>query len=108
MQDEIPAELKQEMEAAEHEATQATGVELPSVDVPRERPLLERLMDVGPYAAAASMKSPAPLPLADLRERLQLLQEASVDNYEDAGIKIHFDLENRRALLRPMGDVPKW
>jgi hypothetical protein len=53
-----------------------------------------------------------PLPLDDLRERLQILQEAGADTYEDGQVKITFNLEaqRERALKRTGtgGERERW
>ena len=47
-------------------------------------------------------------PLADFRERVAICREALVETYEDGPLKLRFDVEARRGLLRPMGEAVKW
>ena len=71
----------------------------------------QEIVDAFPSAIVSPLRgsaSPAPLPLSDLRERVRILQEASVETYEDGGLRIKFDVEARKALLRPQGSTERW
>lgn len=98
MTDQIPEELKAEMEAVEHEAAEATQL-MQSQD-PRAYNPPAALPFVSAYGS--------PTPLSDLRERLALLQAACVDSYEDGPLKMRFNLEHRRELLRPTEKNERW
>lgn len=47
-----------------------------------------------------------PISLADFRERVAICHEAGVEHYEDGAIKLIFNNELRKALVRPMETVP--
>lgn len=67
---------------------------------------LESMMTVKPTEFI-----PGVLPLADLRERLQMLREAGVEEYRDGPVVIRLSAEVLRAqrdLLRPMDSTPQW
>lgn len=131
--DTVPPEIAEELARVEQEASAAIGdvatVYTDSTAAPilpikrkRGRPRKEPALSWKPCIRCkdptvegdlcANCREPAPsafiTPLADFRERVAICREALVETYEDGPLKLRFDVEARRALVRPMGDAPKW
>jgi hypothetical protein len=122
---ELPPEIVAEVEAVEIEAAQA--IASPSVPPKPRRtgrppkgkcPLCGEPLAVGKTCpcladrfAPAPVQRPAwePIPLDDLRERLQLLTQSGVESYEDGAIKITINQQARLAgVAKPEDHRTRW
>jgi len=125
--EQLPPELVADIAAAEAEAEAAlTAHPSPPAETPPlssdeferrhyERELAALKAIPGPIVTGLSAQTftPGVLPLADLRERLQMLKESGVEEYRDGPIVLRFSpeiLQAQRDMLRPSIDpqTPQW
>jgi hypothetical protein len=109
----LPPELVVDIAAAEAEAEAALTAH-PSPP-PKPSRTLDQLADAAPAPPPpAGATTLYVVPLADLRERLQMLREAGVEEYRDGPIVIRFSadiLHAQREVNRPTYDSdtqPRW